>query len=254
MNELRAARRKGRPALGIFVALPSAAEIELLGGLARLGLTFILIDAQHQAFNPETLAGMLRAAGAARLSALVRVGRRDLQLAELVLDLGAAGVVFPNVGSADEARELVSVCRYPPRGRRSIGGLASLLGRDAEDDGDPFCIVQIEDMRAVELLDEISVEGIDGIMSGPVDLAASMGLGASYATFQSVANDVGRVVAEIERGAASHGIARVRHCETAAAARDALDDGCELVTLSSDASLLLGAAARLLEELAAAAR
>jgi len=138
-----------------------------------------------------------------------------------------------------------------------MGGLRNLLGRgDLVEDHEPLCIIQIERAEAVKSLEEIlSVDGIDAILPGPLDLAISMGLDASkasYASYQEVVAEVQTVMIEIERGAAAHAIAKMRHCETGEAAMGAIREGCDLITLSSDAALLLRSAGGLMEELLAA--
>ena len=257
MGRLSRVKKEDQPAFGVFIMIPSPTVVEIFAALRPRGVDFLGIEAQHQAFNPETLAQTLRTADLLGLPCLVHVGPRDLPLAELVLDLGAAGVIFPVVNTASEAREAVSVCRYPPAGRRSMGGLRNLLGRgDLVEDHEPLCIIQIERAEAVKSLEEIlSVDGIDAILPGPLDLAISMGLDASkasYASYQEVVAEVQTVMIEIERGAAAHAIAKMRHCETGEAAMGAIREGCDLITLSSDAALLLRSAGGLMEELLAA--
>lgn len=250
VNRVCSILEEGRPAFGMFIMLPCPAVVEVVGSLGPLGLDFLAVDAQHQVFNPETLAQMIRAADLAGLSCVVRVGPHDSRFAELVLDLGAAGVIFPVVNNVSDAREAVSACRYPPRGSRSVGGLRNIVPYGAESGHahEPLCIIQIEHAEALKVLHEIlSVQGIDAVLPGPVDLATSMGLAASYGSFQKIADEVRSVVAEIERTAAKYGIARMRHCETSQAAKIALEEGCDLVTLSSDAALLLQSAKQLVE-------
>jgi 4-hydroxy-2-oxoheptanedioate aldolase len=100
------------------------------------------------------------------------------------LDRGALGVQVPHVNTADEARAAVAACNYWPDGVRGLGG-----GRMADfgygvptaeyvaDANESMLVcVQIEDVEAVENLDEIlQVEGVDVFFIGPTDLAQSMG-------------------------------------------------------------------------------
>jgi hypothetical protein len=100
----------------------------------------------------------------------------------MVLDCGAMGIVAPMVMDAQEVRTIVSACKYPPIGNRSLGGGLHALnyGCSAEDyflraDEEILVVIQTEHIRAVEIADEIySVPGIDAIFVGPNDLAASL--------------------------------------------------------------------------------
>src|ERR1017187_3312092 len=57
------------------------------------------------------------------------------------LDLGCAGVIIPNVESAEQARAIAGACRYPPDGYRSAGGV---LATGAV----PLCLVMVESRAA----------------------------------------------------------------------------------------------------------
>jgi 2-keto-3-deoxy-L-rhamnonate aldolase RhmA len=93
-------------------------------------------------------------------------------------------VIVPLVRTADDVRQAVAACRYPPEGIRGFGPRrASGYGRLG---GPEFCrlanqtvivVAQIEHIEAVQNLDEIlAVPGLTSIVVGPNDLAGSMGL------------------------------------------------------------------------------
>ncbi|MEO7017888.1 MAG: aldolase/citrate lyase family protein, partial [Leifsonia sp.] len=100
-----------------------------------------------------------------------------------LLDLGAQNLLIPMVNSAEQAASMVAAVRYPPAGVRGVG---SALARSARwnridgylgrADGLVSLYVQIETTDAVAAVDEIAaVDGVDGLLVGPADLAASMG-------------------------------------------------------------------------------
>jgi 4-hydroxy-2-oxoheptanedioate aldolase len=88
------------------------------------------------------------------------------------------------VDSAEQAAELVRAVRYPPRGVRGVGSSLARAARWnrvddylATADEHVSLTVQIESATAVENVESIvAVEGVDGILLGPADLAASMGV------------------------------------------------------------------------------
>src|SRR5207248_2540710 len=57
-----------------------------------------------------------------RTVALVRLAELSAGLVKRALDVGADGVVIPWVESAEQLRQAVRFARYPPAGRRGIGG------------------------------------------------------------------------------------------------------------------------------------
>ena len=59
-------------------------------------------------------------------AALVRVPWNDPVLVKPVLDLGADGVIFPMVRTAEDVTRAVSAFRNPPLGERGFGPLRPL--------------------------------------------------------------------------------------------------------------------------------
>ena len=100
--------------------LPGAVTAELLAGS---GPDYVVVDLQHGAMGETDLPGVSAAIVAAGAVPLVRT--RSAQPADIgrPLDLGAQGVLVPNVRGAGEVREVVTACRYGPTGRRArLGG------------------------------------------------------------------------------------------------------------------------------------
>lgn len=170
----------GKLCLGMVIWLtdPTVSEIA-----ADAGMDFTWIDAEHAALNIETIQEHVRAARGTSLAPIVRVPGNDPVIIKPILDIAPAGVIIPMVNTRDEAERAVAACRYPPQGVRGCGvRRGARYGADPFDEyllkskTDPMVIIQIENVEAVENLDEIlKVEGIDSICVGPCDLAASMG-------------------------------------------------------------------------------
>jgi 2-keto-3-deoxy-L-rhamnonate aldolase RhmA len=146
-------------------------------------LDFVWIDMEHNALTLEAVQGHIMATQSSDTTAIVRVPSHDPALIKTVLDIGADGIIVPNVRTPDEARRAVEACRYPPLGIRGYGPRRpSNYGRMG---GAAFCkaaneavlaIAQIEHIDAVRSIDEIlAVPGLDSIVFGPNDLSGSMG-------------------------------------------------------------------------------
>src|SRR5436305_6504604 len=98
--------------------IPSAVVTQ---AIAQAGADTVVIDQEHGAIGPETLHAMIASTAGTTCRPVVRVGKRDEATVRLALDLGAAGIVFPLVSTAQEASDCVAMLRYPPRGRRGFG-------------------------------------------------------------------------------------------------------------------------------------
>jgi 2-dehydro-3-deoxyglucarate aldolase/4-hydroxy-2-oxoheptanedioate aldolase len=170
---------KGELCLGTCISFTDPTVTEAL----CTALDFVWIDMEHGAFSPEAVQAHIMATKGSRTTPIVRVPWNDPVLIKPVLDMGAAGIIAPQVRTAAEARQLVAACLYPPHGIRGYGPRRpSNYGRDG---GVEFCrrandslivIAQIEHIDAVEKLDEIlQVPGLTSIVLGPNDLAGSMG-------------------------------------------------------------------------------
>ena len=158
-----------QPCCGVWSLLPGAVTGEVLG---RTGADFVFLDLQHGALDERDLPAVTAAVTAAGSVPLVRT--RSAHVADIgrPLDLGAQGVLVPNVRGADHVREVVASTRYAPAGHRSIGRLSG--GAD-----EPLVLVMIETAAAWEDLDAVlAVEGLDGVYVGPGDLGLALGLAA----------------------------------------------------------------------------
>src|SRR5687767_13750116 len=88
----------GETLVGTFLGLGSLFAAEALG---RAGLDWVLVDLEHGGAGEDAVAGQLLGARAAGAHGLVRVAVGERIRAGRVLDLGAEGVMFPQVHSAE---------------------------------------------------------------------------------------------------------------------------------------------------------
>jgi len=166
-TDLRRRWSDGRPCHGVWSMLPGAVTGAVL---ARAGADFVVLDLQHGAMAEADLPAATTAVTAGGAVPLVRARSPLFPDVGRPLDLGARGVIVPNVRDADHAREVVAAGRYAPAGGRSIGRLSG----EVED---PLVIVMVEMATALDDLDAIlAVEGLDGVYVGPGDLSLSLGM------------------------------------------------------------------------------
>src|SRR3954447_19554110 len=160
----------------VTLAAPAVAEI-----VAAAGFDWLFIDAEHSALNTREIQGLLQGAGTStpgvvRLSAATEVSIKK------ALDIGAAGIIVPQINTAEQAADVVRMAKYAPMGSRGVGfGRAQGYGLRVPDyvggaNDTTAVIVQAEHIDAVRNIEEIvGVPGIDAIFIGPYDLSASMG-------------------------------------------------------------------------------
>jgi 4-hydroxy-2-oxoheptanedioate aldolase len=179
MNALKRALREGRRTVGCIQLIPSADVTEILGGA---GFDVLMLDHEHGPAGLRDTVAQLRALKGTGTAAMVRVPSHEASYVHRLLDAGVDGLVFPNVESADDARAVVALTRYPPRGTRGAGGGLRATGYDRDvgyydrADDDLLVVVQIESIRGVHAIPGITaVEGVDLVLIGPRDLSASLG-------------------------------------------------------------------------------
>ena len=248
MHDTFAARlRRGAVLNGTMLTLPNAAAAEVLAGV---GFDWLFVDAEHGPFDLGDVAAVLQAAGE-RTACVVRVPALDAVAIKRTLDLGAAGIIVPQINNAAQAAMAVQHARYSPLGSRGVGlARAHDYGRDfagylERANADTALIVQAEHAQAARNIDSIiAVEGIDAVLVGPYDLSASLGRTGQL--------DHPEVVAAIEH--------ITEHCRAAgmplgifgmnaAAVRAPALRGYTLLCAAIDVVLLADAAAALLRDL-----
>lgn len=178
-KELQAAWRSGAPSFGAWVTFSDSAVAAII---CNAGYEWLIIDTEHQPFNPETLREIISVVRARNCVPIVRVPSNNAASIKQTLDFGAEGVIVPLLHTAADAQEAVAACRYPPYGIRGYNPRdASNFFKDTEYylktiNDRVVVILQVEHIDAVNNLDGIlATPGIGGILIGPADLSYSMG-------------------------------------------------------------------------------
>ncbi len=177
-NDFRARLKRREPLLGTMVTLASASSAEVL---ASLGFDWLFIDGEHGPLETHELLAILQAVSH-KTACIVRVPEAAEVPIKKVLDLGAHGIIVPQVNTPEQAANVVRWARYAPEGARGVG-LARAHGYGAAfreyvaaANREIAIIVQAEHGRAVENIEAIvRVPGVDAVLLGPYDLSASLG-------------------------------------------------------------------------------
>ena len=107
----------GKTVLGTCITFVDPTVTEALSRV----LDFVWIDTEHNPLSLERVQAHIMATKGTQTTPLVRVPANDPVLIKPVLDIGAAGVIVPLVKTADDVRQAVAACRYPPEGIRGFG-------------------------------------------------------------------------------------------------------------------------------------
>ncbi len=168
----------GETLLGTMITLPCPEVVEIM---VDVGFDWLFIDCEHASFDSRVAQSLLQASGE-RCAGVIRVPSSDDVWIKKMLDIGAAGIIVPQVNSPEQAYRAIQSCKYPPEGTRGVGlGRAHCYGARfseylARANNDIAVILQAEHIDAVHCIDTItSLPGIDAILIGPYDLSASLG-------------------------------------------------------------------------------
>jgi 2-keto-3-deoxy-L-rhamnonate aldolase RhmA len=239
--------RIGETLFGTMVTLPSAAIAEIL---ADAGFDWLFIDGEHGPLETADIAAILQAVGD-RAACIVRVPGAEEAPIKKILDQGAEGIIVPQVNTVEQAASVVRYSRYSPAGSRGVGlaraqGYGMRFQEYLETANERVAvIVQAEHARAVENIEAtVKVEGIDAILVGPYDLAASMG---KMGQIDDPA--VTDAIEHVTRTCQAAGIPLGYFGAAAAALRPFMERGYTLIAAGVDTLFLAGGARRLLEEL-----
>lgn len=195
---------------GTFLNLGSAAAVEIA---ANVGFDWLLIDLEHGNSTLADLRNMLLACRGATAAPVVRIPSVDADTVKFVMDSGAAGIMFPFVNSVADAERAVQYMKYPPHGTRGVAGIirATDYGRlwseyFGQANQHSLVVAQIETAAAVEAAEDIaSVEGVDVLFVGPLDLSVSLGCPGDFTQPHFLAA-LERVVAACKRHSKVPGI------------------------------------------------
>ncbi|HTT08931.1 MAG TPA: aldolase/citrate lyase family protein [Gammaproteobacteria bacterium] len=232
--------RAGEQLFGTLVSLHSADVAELL---SKAGFDWLFIDTEHGAFDPAQAQALLQAVGD-RCPCLIRVPAGEEVSIKKALDVGAAGVIVPQVNTAQDAARVVKLCKYPPVGTRGVGiarahgygyGFADYIASANEE---VAVVLQIEHIDGVNnIRDIIRVADIDAVFIGPYDLSASMGR-----TGQVDDPEVQKAIATVRDVALAAGLKLGIFGISAAAVKPYAAQGFTLLTAGCDTIFLSNAA------------
>ena len=247
LQKLRQKLNQNEPIYGLWVTLESASITEMA---VALGLDWVVIDAEHGHLDWKDINSHIRAALRSDTVVLVRIAERSTILSKRALDIGADGIMIPWMEKVEEVEEAVRDCRYPPEGRRGIGGERATAGGQclsehaAEANENVLIVPLIESIAAIpNVAIMCEVDGIDLFFFGPADFSSTAGFRGQWEG-PGVAEQILKLKDTIN--------AAGKHCGVVSTSTqnltDRLDQGFRMLALGTDSGLLLRSLHQSLQE------
>lgn len=155
------------------------------------GFDALFIDLEHSTLSLSDASAIACAGLLSGITPFVRVPYQcGMGFVQQVLDGGAMGVIFPHIHNAADAKAAVAMCKFPPRGRRSMWGQQPVLGLramplnklvEACDATASSVMLIIEGADSIQHIDAIAaVDGVDALVVGCIDLSTDMGVPGKF--------------------------------------------------------------------------
>ena len=183
VNVARERLEAGQLAIGI--GLRQARTVDIGKIMKTCGYDFLFIDMEHNSMSVETAVQISVAAQDAGIAPIVRVPGFEHYHATRVLDGGALGVVVPHVDTVEQTERVVSNCKYPPVGHRSVTGALPQIDFVSAPAAETtqrinqatMVVVMLETPQAIDNVEGIAaVPGVDVLLIGTNDLCMEMGI------------------------------------------------------------------------------
>lgn len=175
--------QKGEVCFGTMLRILKSPQAVAL--CASEGWDYIILDTEHNDYNFETIGNFSIVAKYEAMEMYVRVPDKLYHQMAQMLDIGAEGLVLPQVKSQEEAQHIIRSTKYAPMGRRGVSISTTVtLSRDYRIEEytkwankELMTIVQIESEEGVNNVEQIvATKGVDAIMIGSADLSHDMGI------------------------------------------------------------------------------
>lgn len=178
------------------------------------GMDYIIIDCEHGYFDFSQTANIVAVCKGFDLPVIIRIPSIQREFITKALDMGADGLLVPMVNSVEDVTKVISYAKYAPLGSRGISGTRAHTNYDSSNlssyvkqaNETTIVLAQIETKEALTDAEKIaSVEGVDGLIIGPNDLAMDLGTPGAINT-EEMKNAVETVIHAASRANKASGI------------------------------------------------
>jgi len=180
-NNLKRKLKDGQTVLGTWLVSPSSAVANII---AASNFDFLIIDMEHGPASYETAEDLVRAVETEDSTPLIRVPGNYEEMILRGLEVGAHGIIIPQVDSEQGAMKAVQSVKYHPDGQRGLSPFTRSAGYTAknaenlasEQNAESFVGIIVEGKSGMENLKSIiELQYIDMIYIGIYDLSQSIG-------------------------------------------------------------------------------
>ncbi|EMD01142.1 hypothetical protein BAUCODRAFT_198426 [Baudoinia panamericana UAMH 10762] len=206
-------------------------------------IDWVCVDTEHGNLDDAAMHESVAAIAACGVSPVVRVPEGQHWMIKRALDAGAHAIMVPLVRTVEDAKNIASYSKFPPRGTRGLGspfsmekfdqGLSQMQYFQQANDA-TLVILQIETQSALSVVHEIAaVPGIDVLLVGPYDLGNSIGhpvLGSDYDP------ELKEAITKIREAAKAAGKWSAIYCGSGEQARTYADQGFNMCSCMTDAT------------------
>jgi len=209
---------------------------------ASEGWDYIILDTEHNDYDYETLGNFSLMAKYESLGLFVRVPDKLYHQMAQMLDIGAEGLILPQVKTGEETQRIIQSVKYAPMGQRGVSVSTTVtLFRDYNLDEytewanrELMTIIQIESEEGINNAERIvSTEGVDAIMIGPADLSHDMGISGQL-HHPRMEEALREVIAQCNK----YGVAPGIHLSNMEDANKWVNEGMRFVTYSYDSKFI----------------
>lgn len=202
-NKLKKRLVEKKASYGVISPTTDPAICEYIG---LCGMDFYIMDAEHGPLTISDVAHMVRACETVGITPMARINSLDEKMILQYFDAGIMGVMMPGTNTVDDCKRLVEYVKYFPMGKRGLGPVRSadyMAGKLSQAEYLNFSNEQtlifpmIETKECLNNLSEmVKVDGVDGFILGPRDLALSMGFtdGPAHDEVKKVINEAIAIV------------------------------------------------------------
>ena len=243
------AERLKRGGLGLTLMIRHARTVDIALAARTCGFDGLFFDLQHGVIPEHEISQMAVAAMNMGVAPLVRVPEKDYAAALRMLDNGALGIIMPEVTTAEDARNSVAACKFPPVGNRGAFGSWAHFGyrglpaaemRKAMNDA-TLLILMVESKAAIDNIDAIAaVPGVDIIHIGTNDLSTDYGHPGEL-THPEVMAAIERVVAACRKHGKVAGVGGLTGGDAVKSLPHVIQLGARFITSASEWNLMLAA-------------
>lgn len=171
---------KGQTVIGTWNIIPSPIISEIF---SMSKLDFQILDMEHGSFGFETLGSCIKEIDRHEATPLVRVPGIGLHDVQRALDLGAQGIIFPQISSLEDASTAIKTTMYYPEGNRGFnpftrsGKYGFDQSSNLQNNDKILKSIIVENVAAYSQMDEIlRIPHLNMVYLGAYDMSVALGV------------------------------------------------------------------------------